>query len=194
MKVKIIGEHKDCGREFKVRRMNLDEVIVNYPEGTGLYNYSYENVQLISEGEIDDFLIENKGMLKIKLNRGISIFFYKALKESLEEEVDEVLLNLNLLRDKHSVNKRGIWEKELVCVVNDRIPVEVRATGQNFKREGYSITVVPIDIDVFLDSCKEEINKIRLEITRKEVILARYGRAINKIKNNSENQSVLLLK
>lgn len=185
MKVKIVGEHADNGREFKVRRMNIDEVIVNYPEGTGLNSYSYDNVELISEGEIDDFLIENRGMLKIKLNRGISIFFYKALKESLEKEIDEELVHLNLLRDKYSVNKRGIWEKELICVVNDKIPVEVRASGKNFKREGYSVNVTPLPIEGFLKACKEEIDKIKIEISRKEVLLERYGRAISVIKNNS---------
>lgn len=186
VKVKIVGEHVDSGHEFKVRRMNLDEVIVNYPEGTGLNSYSYDNVELISEGEIDDFLIENRGMLKIKLNRGISIFFYKALKESLEREIGEDLVHLNLLRDKYSVNKRGIWEKELICVVNDKTPVEVRASGKNFKREGYSVNVTPLPTESFLEACNEEIDKIKLEISRKEVLLGRYGRAISMIKNNSE--------
>lgn len=194
MKVKVIGEHKDSGREFKVRRMNLEEVVVNYPEGTGLYNYNYDEIELISEGEIDDFLISNKGMLKIKLNRGISIFFYKALKESLEEEVDEVLVDLNVLRDKYSVNKRGRWEKDLVCVINDKVPVQVVASGQNFKREGYNVTVTRVLVDDFLQSAKVEIKKIELEIARKEVLLARYGRAINKLKNKDENADILLLK
>lgn len=194
MKVKVIGEHKDSGREFKVRRMNLEAVVVNYPEGTGLYNYNYDEIELISEGEIDDFLISNKGMLKIKLNRGISIFFYKALKESLEEEVDEVLVDLNVLRDKYSVNKRGRWEKDLVCVINDKVPVQVVASGQNFKREGYNVTVTRVLVDDFLQSAKVEIKKIELEIARKEVLLARYGRAINKLKNKDENADILLLK
>ena len=77
MKVKIIGEIEDKGKEFKVRRMTYKDVIVNYPTGTGLNNYSYEDIELISEGEIDDFIISNREFLKIKLNRGISVFFTK---------------------------------------------------------------------------------------------------------------------
>lgn len=55
MKAKVIEENEDKGREFKVRRMNYNEVIINYPTGTGLKTYKYNEVKLISEGEVDDF-------------------------------------------------------------------------------------------------------------------------------------------
>ena len=60
MKVKIINNSlEDYGNEFKVRRMNYDQIIVNYPTGTGLKKFTYEDVECISENEIDDFLINN---------------------------------------------------------------------------------------------------------------------------------------
>jgi len=183
MKVKVIGEVEDKGKEFKVRRMTYKEVIVNYPTGTGLNNYSYEEVELISEGEIDEFIISNREFLKIKLNRGISVFFYKALKDSLEEEIDEELKEFNLLRDKYSVNKRGIWQKELIGVINNKLPVQVKASGQNFKREGYSVEVYPIEKNTFLESSEIEINKITEEIKGKNKLLDHYENAINDIKN-----------
>ena len=83
MKVKVIAEIEDKDREFKVRRMNIDEIIVNYPTGTGLKSYKHDEVELISEGEIDDFLINNINFLTIKLNRGISVQFYKILFEKM---------------------------------------------------------------------------------------------------------------
>lgn len=194
MKVKIIGDNKDSGQEFKVRRMNYDEVIVNYNSGTGLNTYKYNEVELISEGEIDDFLINNKEFLKIKLNRGISIFFYKALKDSLEQDVNEELIEFNILRDRYKINKRGIWDKEIIGVINKKIPVQIFSSGQNFKREGYSITINRLDINNFLESSIEEINKIKTEIKQKEYILSMYGKAINDIKENKENQGLQLLK
>lgn len=193
MKVKIIGDNKDSGQEFKVRRMNYDEVIVNYNSGTGLNTYKYNEVELISEGEIDDFLINNKEFLKIKLNRGISIFFYKALKDSLEQDVNEELIEFNILRDRYKINKRGIWDKEIIGVINKKIPVQIFSSGQNFKREGYSITINRLDINNFLESSIEEINKIKTEIKQKEYILSMYGKAINDIKENKENQGLQLL-
>lgn len=194
MKVKIIDKKsEDNNKEFKVRRMTLEDIIVNYPTGTGLKNFFYEQVELISEGEIDEFLIKNKYMLSIKLNRGISVFFYKVLKESIEEEIKEELKDFNLLRDKYNINRKKIWEKEIICVVNNKYPIMVKGTGQNFKREGYNIIITSLEVEGFLESCKEEINKILIEISRKEILLSRYGRAINNIKNNSENQVNLLI-
>ncbi|PRR81423.1 hypothetical protein [Clostridium vincentii] len=181
MKVKVIGEIQEKGSEFKVRRMTYKGVIVNYPTGTGLNNYDYKDVELIAEGEIDEFIISNREFLKIKLNRGISVFFYKALKDSLEEEIDEDLGSFNLLRDRYIVNKRGIWNKELICVINDKFPVKVRASGQNFKRDGYSLEVNTIEFNAFLESSEIEINKINKEIKGKEKLLADYKKAINDI-------------
>ena len=178
MKVKVIAEIEDKDREFKVRRMNIDEIIVNYPTGTGLKSYKHDEVELISEGEIDDFLINNINFLTIKLNRGISIFFYKALKDSLENEMDE---------------KRGIWEKELICVINNSLPIKVMASGQNFKRDNYSILITPLEIQGFMEGAKEEINKIRKEIKQKEILLSRYGKAINNIKKSEKNEAIYLL-
>jgi len=183
MKIKVIGDIEDKGKEFKVRRMTYKEVTVNYPTGTGLNNYSNEDVELISEGEIDDFIISNREFLKIKLNRGISVFFYKALKDSLEEEIDEDLKDFNLLRDKYSVNKRGIWQKELICVINNKIPLEIKSSGQNYKREGYSLEVKPIEVNAFLEASEIEINKIKKEIKGKEALLDHYKQAINEVGN-----------
>jgi len=193
MKVKVIGEIEDKGKEFKVRRMTYKEVIVNYPTGTGLNNYALEDVELIGEGEMDEFIISNREFLKIKLNRGISVFFYKALKDSLEEEIDEELEGFNLLRDKYNVNKRGIWQKELICVINNKFPVEVKASGQNFKREGYSVEVNPIEFNAFLESSEVEINKINEEIKGKEKLLAHYKKAINDIGNSEVDTSNQLI-
>ena len=193
MKVKVIAEIEDKDREFKVRRMNIDEIIVNYPTGTGLKSYKQDEVELISEGEIADFLINNINFLTIKLNRGISIFFYKALKDSLENEMDEKLNDLNVLRDRYKVNKRGIWEKELICVINNSLPIKVMASGQNFKRDNYSILITPLEIQGFMEGAKEEINKIRKEIKQKEILLSRYGKAINNIKKSEKNEAIYLL-
>ena len=183
MKAKVIIENDDYGKDFKVRRMNYNEVIINYPTGTGLKTYKYEDIELISEGEIDDFLINNKEFLQIKLNRGISVFLYKALKESLEEEVDGEVGNIILLRDRYSVNTRGIWEKELICVINENIPMEIRINGRKFKREGYSITINRLEKNSFIQSSKEEISKISEEISRKKELLIKYDIVIKSLKN-----------
>lgn len=187
MKVKIINNSlEDYGHEFKVRRMNYDQIIVNYPTGTGLKKFIYEDVECISENEIDDFLINNRMYLKIKLKRGISVTFYNALNEALKLEIGEDITDLNILKDKYNVNKRGIWEKQILLMANNKFPLKIDASGQNFKRDNYNINIIEIEKDSFLYECNEEINRINGEIKEKNHMLQGFFDAINKINLVSE--------
>ena len=181
---KIINKDlEEFEREFKVRRMNYDQVVVNYPSDIGLKVFDKKDVEYIKQTEIDEFLIKYSDFLKIKLNRGISIALYKALLESIEAELDIIFENLNLLKDKYEVNKRGVWEKEILAVINYKIPVKIITSGQNFKKSGFNISIEIIEEKEFFEICKFEINKIQEEIKEKERILSRYGMAIEKMKD-----------
>jgi len=181
---KIINKDlEEFEREFKVRRMNYDQVVVNYPSDIGLKVFDKKDVEYIKQTEIDEFLIKYSDFLKIKLNRGISIALYKALLESIEAELDIIFENLNLLKDKYEVNKRGVWEKEILAVINYKIPVKLITSGQNFKKSGFNISIEIIEEKEFFEICKFEINKIQEEIKEKERILSRYGMAIEKMKD-----------
>ena len=183
MLAKIINKDlEEFEREFKVRRMNYDQVVVNYPSDIGLKVFDKKDVEYIKQTEIDEFLIKYSDFLKIKLNRGISIALYKALLESIEAELDIIFENLNLLKDKYEVNKRGVWEKEILAVINYKIPVKLITSGQNFKKSGFNISIEIIEEKEFFEICKFEINKIQEEIKEKERILSRYGMAIEKMK------------
>ena len=184
MLAKIINKDlEEFEREFKVRRMNYDQVVVNYPSAIGLKVFDKKDVEYIKQTEIDEFLIKYSDFLKIKLNRGISIALYKALLESIEAELDIIFENLNLLKDKYEVNKRGVWEKEILAVINYKIPVKLITSGQNFKKSGFNISIEIIEEKEFFEICKFEINKIQEEIKEKERILSRYGMAIEKMKD-----------
>ena len=181
---KIINKDlEEFEREFKVRRMNYDQVVVNYPSDIGLKVFDKKDVEYIKQTEIDEFLIKYSDFLKIKLNRGISIALYKALLESIEAELDIIFENLNLLKDKYEVNKRGVWEKEILAVINYKIPVKLITSSQNFKKSGFNISIEIIEEKEFFEICKFEINKIQEEIKEKERILSRYGMAIDKMKD-----------
>ena len=83
MKVKIINSSlEDYEREFKLRRMNYDQVVVNYPGEKGIKVFQKEEVEFITETEVDEFLINYSDFLKIKLNRGISVALYKGILDS----------------------------------------------------------------------------------------------------------------
>ena len=183
MIVKIVNtECEDYNKEFKLRRMNYDQVVVNYPDSKGIRVFNKDSVEFITETEIDEFLVKYNDFLKIKLNRGISVALYKAILDTIENEYNIEFKSLNLLKDKYAINKRGVWEKEILCVINEIIPIKINASGQNFKKSGFNIKVEEINKEEFFEICSFEIKKISKEIKEKEEILARYGMAIEKIK------------
>ena len=187
MEIKVINENlDDFGRTFKVRRMNYNEIIVNYPTGNGLKYFSFKDVKCISEYAIDDFLINNREFLKIKLKRGISVVLYNAIYDSIKDEIEEEIKNLNVLRDKYKINKRGIWDKEILVCVNNKFPLEIQASGQNFKRDGYNIVINKVEIDVFLELCRNEIENIEKEIKLKTKVIYSFKEAIEDVKKAHE--------
>ena len=193
MIVKIVNtECEDYNKEFKLRRMNYDQVVVNYPDSKGIRVFIKDSVEFITEIEIDEFLVKYNDFLKIKLNRGISVALYKAILDTIENEYNIEFKSLNLLKDKYAVNKRGVWEKEILCVINEIIPIKINASGQNFKKSGFNIKVEEVNKEEFFEICSFEIKKINKEIKEKEDILARYGMAIEKSKN-PENVVTMLI-
>ena len=193
MIVKIVNtECEDYNKEFKLRRMNYDQVVVNYPDSKGIRVFNKDSVEFITETEIDEFLVKYNDFLKIKLNRGISVALYKAILDTIENEYNIEFKSLNLLKDKYAINKRGVWEKEILCVINEIIPIKINASGQNFKKSGFNIKVEEVNKEEFFEICSFEIKKINKEIKETEDILARYGMVIEKVKN-PENVVTMLI-
>jgi hypothetical protein len=187
VKVKIINHDlEECGNIFKVRRMNFDKIIVNYPNEMGIKSFSFQDVECISENEIDEFLIENKEFLKIKLKRGISVIFYNALYTSIKIEIKEEIKNLSVIKDKYKINKSGIWEKEILLIINDKFPLEVLASGKNFRRSQYNIIINRLEKDNCLELWYEEIRNIERDINEKTLILSGFKADMEKFKNSNK--------
>lgn len=184
MKVKIInGDLEDYNKEFKVRRINYDQVIVNYPTKEGMKKFLMNDISLISEGIVDDLLIENKELLKIKLHRGVSVFFYKTLKEDLEEVLEEDLETINLLKDNFKqINNKGYWQKDILMIINEKYPINIKAIGRNFKKEDFKLEIQILNEEQFLEIYEYEIDKLKGEIEIKNISLDRYFLALKQIK------------
>ena len=91
------------------------------------------------------------------------------------------------MRDKYKINKRGIWDKEILVNVNNRYPLEIQASGQNFKRDGYNIIINKVEKDIFLEMCMNEIENINKEIDVKNKVITTFEDAINYVKNMHED-------
>lgn len=186
MKARVINCNlEDYGSVFKVRRMNFNKILVNYPSETGIKDFSFEDIECESESEIDKFLINNRQFLKIKLKRGISVNFYNALYASIKIEIKEDIKNLTVIKDKYRINKKGIWEKEILLVVNYTFPLEVLASGKNFRRSEFNIIINKLEKENSLELWYEEIKDIEKEIKAKSLILSGFNEDVEKFKNNN---------
>ena len=182
MKVKVTNNKlQEYNQVFKVRRMNYDQVIVNYPNEKGIECFNTKDLEYIEENKIDEFLIANRQFLKIKLKRGISVAFYSALKETLEMEINGEINHINVLVDKYNVNRRGIWDKNLVILINRKIPVEINASGQNFKKNSYNIVAKTLEKNYFIELCTNEVEKLEKKITYNNLEKQGFNQAINDI-------------
>lgn len=194
MQAKIINEELgNYGVTFNVRRMNFDKIIVNYPAEIGMKSFEFKDVELMAENKLDEFLIKNRSFLKIKLRRGISVFFYNALYDSLKFEIKEEIKTLNVLKDKYKINKRGIWDKEILLTINKKFPLEVIASGQNFKKDGYNIVINKIEKENFLEICYAEIANIESEIKVKKYSVSSIISAVEQFEVTYKMPEELLL-
>lgn len=170
MKVKVVDSNNssDNGREFKVRRMNYDQVVVNYPGEKGIEVFKSHDVEFISESEFDDFLIEHRYLLKIKINRGISVVFYKYLFDELEKVIEHTIDNFKVLKDTFKVvNKRGMWEKEIVIMLNHKYAIQVSVSGEKFKKDSYKYDVKELTENELQEFCQFNIDRLEKDIENK---------------------------
>lgn len=183
MKVRVISQElSDYNHSFKVKNINYDMVIAE--ENNEAVQFSMDDIELIAENKYDDLIIEHKDLLKIKLGHDISMEFYAALINCIEIKTNSKLNGLDVLRDEYSVSKRGIWEKKLVVVVNNSIPLEITAIGEKYASK-FSITFKDITLQDFIEGCSENIKHIRKEIEEKENAIKAYKRAVSEVLNNS---------
>ena len=96
-------------------------------------------------------------------------------------EVNEDPEDINVLIDKYNINKRGIWDKNLVILINRKIPVEISASGQNFKKDSYNIVVKTLEKNYFTELCTKEIIRIENRINYMNLEKESFNQAINDV-------------
>ena len=66
-------------------------------------------------------------------------------------------------------------------MINKKTPYIINASGQNFKREGYSINIQPIHNEEFIEASKRQIKKLNEEIRRKTIVIKSYEQAMQNL-------------
>ncbi|MEG1004465.1 hypothetical protein [Clostridium sp.] len=186
------SELDDYNKEFKVKRINYDKVLVIYPNKERLKEFYNIDVEIIQESTIDNFLINNMEFLKIKLQRGISVAFYKALADGIQLEFKEAVKSIDLLVDKYSINNRNIFEKELLLMVNKKYLLKIISTGKKFSRKEYKFNIVKVEKDEFMGIYNDERVRIIKEIEKKEKLLSKYEEVRINIENTGLHSNLIV--
>lgn len=186
MKFKITDFNIDgYNTEFKIRRMNYSQVVIDYPDNKGIRTIKMECGELIPEGEVDEVIKKHKDLLKIKIQRGISALFYKDLVNELEESFKEVK-NIKVLNDfSRSANKRGVWDKNILLYLNNTYPLKIEASGRNFIEESYKFSINVIDKPEFLEICYFNMKKLSEQVAWREKQIEDYKKIVIMIENKS---------
>ena len=186
MKFKITNSTmEEYNTELKIKRMNYDQVVVNYPDKAGIKTFRMKDGELISEGEVDDIIKKNLDLLKIKINRGTSALFYKGIINSLEESFKEVK-SLEVLNDfSKGVNKRGFWDKDILIYLNGQYPIKIEASGRNFREDSYKFNIKVLEESEFLEMCYFNMEKLKDQRAWRKRQLEIYKKIVEKIESES---------
>lgn len=66
-------------------------------------------------------------------------------------------------------------------MINEKVPLQVNASGQNFKKDSYNIDIRIIQKDEFLQLCNVEIERINKEIRSRRLEIDSFEAAINQV-------------
>jgi hypothetical protein len=187
MKIRVINQElSEFNHDYKVKNINYDMVVVE--ENNKTYSFVMEDIELISENKYDELILKYKDILKIKLGHNISVALYSALVNCIEGKIDGKLMSLNVLKDEYNISKRGIWEKKLVVLVNQSVPLDITVIGEKYA-EKFVITFRDITLQDFIEGCSESIKHIRKDIEEKENDIKAYKRAVDEVLRSSINMT-----
>lgn len=179
MRIEVINkELQTFGKNLKAKGINYDMVVaLDNDEKIGI---NMDDVELIPENKYEKMIVSHIDMLKIKLEKEVSSALYIALLNCIEERIGGRLQNIELLNDSYNINKRGIWEKKLILIVNGNIPLDIKIVGQKYAEE-FSITFKDITLMQFIEGCKENIAHLENEIAEREMSIERYKKNLKKL-------------
>lgn len=183
MKVRIINkELANFDEEYRVKNMNFDMVLVE-DHDEKIY-FHQEDVQIIPENSYEDAILRCKDIIKIKLHRGISLRFYTAVLDILREKLGEEVVSINLLRDEYRVIKKGLWEKLMLMIINEKHSILLSVIGRNYGNH-FDITVKDYTLRAFVDECSAEIECLTKEIKDRELLIERYRQGMKDVIENN---------
>lgn len=180
MKVQIINQnHQYFGYIIEPVKMNFENVLIEIDGQKQLVDR--EDTKIIAENEYEETIKRCEDLLKIKLDRGISIVLYTALCECIEKELSARLKSIDVIRDDYKLLSKGRWKKDIIILANAHKPLEINISGEKFNNK-YTIKITQIEDEQFLLNSEQEIEILDKQIQilkEKKEIYERYSHRNN---------------
>ena len=166
MKIKVINKNLETfNMEFKVINMNYDSILINNNGQKKLLQSA--DVELIPENSMESIIEKYKDIIKIKLNKGISLAFYSVIIKLIEDKIEKKVTSIDVLEDEFEFIKKGIWRKKILLMINESIPLGIFANGTKFGKD-FNVTIKDVDLSEFIDGCLLFIDEADKKIKEQE--------------------------
>lgn len=176
MKIKVINKNLETfNMEFKVINMNYDSILINNNGQKKLLQSA--DVELIPENSMESIIEKYKDIIKIKLNKGISLTFYSVIIKLIEDKIGEKVTSIDVLEDEFEFIKKGIWRKKILIMINESIPLGIFANGTKFGND-FNVTIKDVDLSEFIDSCLLFIDEADKKIKEQESNINIYKKSL----------------
>ncbi|WML36407.1 hypothetical protein [Clostridium sp. OS1-26] len=192
MKAKILNKSIDSTKgELKVLSINYDFVVVQINDDKKVLRR--DEVELIFENNSEKILGQYEDILKIKLNKGMTFAFYPTFINFIEDIIGKKIEQIDVLEDEFKLIKKGIWEKNLLIVINNLRTFKISAIGQKYG-DSFSFTIKEINLSYFLKECELKVKTLEDEIKERQILKNKYEETLKNVINNSmiNNDSILL--
>ena len=176
MKIKVINKNLETfNMEFKVINMNYDSILINNNGQKKLLQSA--DVELIPENSMESIIEKYKDIIKIKLNKGISLAFYSVIIKLIEDKIEKKVTSIDVLEDEFEFIKKGIWRKKILLMINESIPLGIFANGTKFGKD-FNVTIKDVDLSEFIDGCLLFIDEADKKIKEQESNINIYKKSL----------------
>lgn len=176
MKIKVINKNLETfNMEFKVINMNYDSILINNNGQKKLLQSA--DVELIPENSMESIIEKYKDIIKIKLNKGISLAFYSVIIKLIEDKTGKKVTSIDVLEDEFEFIRKGIWRKKILLMINESIPLGIFANGTKFGKD-FNVTIKDVDLSEFIDGCLLFIDEADKKIKEQESNINIYKKSL----------------
>lgn len=192
MRAKILNKSIDSTKgDLKVLSINYDFVAVQINDDKKVLRR--DEVELIFENDSEKILNQYEDILKIKLNKGMTFAFYPTLINFIEDIVGRKVEQIDVLEDEFKFIKKGIWEKNLLIVINNLRTFKISSIGQKYG-DNFSFTIKEINLSNFLKEYELKVKALEDEIKERQILKNKYEKTLKNVISNSiiKNESILL--